>query len=94
MSSKTDEKDLEKLLQKTLSNIIDICNKDLLAALALLCFSNKVNKTSTEVFAKAIFKVVKGYSQKTLTSIPVAIHDTCEANSYVEEFEKSFHEVI
>ena len=94
MSSKTDEKEVEKLLQKTLSNIIDICNKDLLASLALLCFSNKVNRTSTEVFVKAMFKVVKGYSQKTLTSIRVAIHDTCEANSYVEQFKKSFHEGI
>ena len=59
MPSKTDEKDLEKLLQKTLSNIIDIYNKESLASLALPCFSNKVNGISPEVFVKAMFEVVK-----------------------------------
>ena len=78
------------LTKKTLTNIIDICNKESLASVALPCFSNKVNGISSEVFVKSMFK----YSQKTLTSIRVAINDRCEANSYVEEFEKSFHEGI
>ena len=34
-----------------------------------------------------MFKVVKGYTQKTFA-------DRSEANSYIEEFEKSFHEGI
>ena len=69
MPSKTDEEDFEKLLQKPLTNIIDICNKELLASLALTCFSDKVYGISPEVFVKAMFKVVKGYSQKMLTSV-------------------------
>ena len=75
-----------------LTNITDICDKELLASLALPCFSNKVYRISPEVFVKVMFKVVKGCPQKTLTSIRVAINDRREANSYVEEFEKSFHE--
>ena len=94
MPSKTDEEDLEKLLQKTLSNIIVICNKESLASLALPCLSNKVSGISPEVFVKAMFKLVKGYTQKTLTSIRLATDDQSEANSYIEEFEKSFHEGI
>ena len=94
MPSKTDEEGLEKLLQKTLSNIINICNKESFASVALPCLSNKVNGISPEGFVKAMFKVVKGYLQKTLTSIRVAINDRCQAKSYVEEFEKSFHEGI
>ena len=94
MLSKTDEEDLEKLLQKTLSNIIDICNKESLASLALPCLSNKVSGISPEVFVKAMFKVVKGYAQKTLTSVLLTMDDRSEANSYIEKFEKSFHEGI
>ena len=94
MLSKTDEEDLEKLLQKTLSNIIGICNKESLASLALPCLSNKVSGISPEVFVKAMFKVVKGYAQKTLTSVLLTIDDRSEANSYIEKFEKSFHEGI
>ena len=95
MLSKTDEEDLEKLLQKTLSNIIGICNKESLASLALPCLSNKVSGISPEVFVKAMFsKVFKGDTQKTLTSIRFAIDDRSEANSYTEEFEKSFYEGI
>ena len=94
MPSKTDEEDLEKLSQKTLSNIIDICNKESLASLALPCLSNKVSGISPEVFVKSMFKVVKGYTQKTLASIRLAIDDRSEANCYIEEFEKSFHEGI
>ena len=91
MPSKTDEEDLEKLLQKTLRNIIDICNKESLATLALSCLSNKVSGILPEVFVKSMLKVVKGYTQKTLASIRLAIDDRSEANSYIEEFEKSFH---
>ena len=94
MPSKTDEEDLEKLLQKTLRNINDICNKESLASLALPCLSNKVSGISPEVFVKSMFKVVKGYTQKTLASIRLAIDDRIEANCYMEEFEKSFHEGI
>ena len=94
MPSKTDEEDLEKLLQKTLRNIIDICNKESLASLALPCLSNKISGISPEVFVKSMFKVVKGYTQKTLASIRLAIDDRREANCYIEEFEKSFHEGI
>ena len=41
-----------------------------------------------------MFKVVKRYTQKTLTSIRVAIDDRSEANCYIEEFENPFHEGI
>ena len=85
MPSKTDEEDLENMLQKTLSNIIDICNKKLLASLALTCLSSKVCGISPEAFVKAMFKVVKGYTQKTLTSIQLVIDDRSEANSSIEE---------
>ena len=94
MLSKTDEEDLEKLLQKTLSNIIGICNKESLASLALPCLSNKVSGISPDVFVKSMFKVVKGYTQKTLASIRLAIDNRSEASSYIEEFEKSFQEGI
>ena len=94
MPSKTDEEDLEKLSQKTLSNIIDICNKESLASLALPCLSNKVSGVSPEVFVKSMLNVVKGNTQKTLTSIRLAINDRSEANSYIEELEKSFYEGI
>ena len=94
MPSKTDEEDLEKLLQKTLRNITDICNKESLASLALPCLSNKVSGISPEVFVKSMFKVVKGYTQKTLASIRLATDDRSEANCYIEKFEKSFHEGI
>ena len=77
-----------------LSNIIDTCNKETVASLALPSCSNKVNGISREVFVKAMVKVVKGCLQETLTPIRVAINDRCEANSYVEDFEKSFHEDI
>ena len=79
MPSKTDEGDLEKLLQKKLSNIIDICNKKSLASLALPCLSNKVSGISPEVFVKSMFKVVKGYTKKMLASIRLAIDDGSEA---------------
>ena len=94
MPSKTDEEDLEKLLQKTLRKVIDICDKESLASLELPCLSNKVSGISPEVFVKSMFKVVKGYTQKTLASIRLAIDDRSEANCYIEEFEKSFHEGI
>ena len=94
MPSKTDEEDLEKLLQKTLRNINDISNKESLASLALPCLSNKVSGISPDVFVKSMFKVVKGYTQKTLASIRLAIGDRSEANCYIEEFEKPFHEGI
>ena len=94
MPPKTDEEDLEKLLQKKLRNIFDICNKKSLASLALPCLSNKVSGISPEAFVKSMFKVVKGYTQKTLASIRLAIDDRSEANCYIEEFEKSFHEGI
>ena len=94
MPSKTDEEDLEKLLQKTLRKVIDICDKESLASLELPCLSNKVSGISPEVFVKSMFKVVKGYTQKTLASIRLAIDDRSEANCYIEEFEKSFHEEI
>ena len=94
MPSKTDEEDLEKLLQKTLRNITDICNKESLASLALPCLSNKVSGVSPEVFVKSMLNVVKGNTQKTLTSIRLAINDRSEANSYIEELEKSFYEGI
>ena len=94
MPSKTDEEDLEKLLQKTLRKVIDICDKESLASLALPCLSNKVSGILPEVFVKSMFKVVKGYTQKTLASIRLAIDDRSEANCYIEEFEKSFHEGI
>ena len=94
MPSKTDKEDLEKLLQKTLRNIIDICNNKSLASLVLPCLSNKVRGISPEVFVRAMCKLVKGYSQKTLTSIRLAKDDTSEVNSYVKESEKSFHEGI
>ena len=77
-----------------MSDIFDICNKGSLASLALPCLSNKVSGISPEVFVKAMFKVVKGYTQKTLTSIRLATDDRSEANSYTEKFEKSFHEGI
>ena len=41
-----------------------------------------------------MFKVVKEYMQKTLASIRLAIDDRSEANSYIEEFEKSFRDGI
>ena len=41
-----------------------------------------------------MFKVVKGYTQKTLASIRLAMDDRSEANCYIEEVEKSFHEGI
>ena len=66
MPSKTDEGDLEKLLQKKLSNITDICNKKSLASLALPCLSNKVSGILPEVFVKSMFKVVKGYKFKVV----------------------------
>ena len=77
-----------------MSNIFDICNKESLASLALPCLSSKVSGILPEVFVKAMFKVVKGYTQKTLTSVRLAIDDRSEANSYIEKFEKSFHEGI
>ena len=77
-----------------MSNIFDICNKESLASLALPCLSNKVSGISPEVFVKAMFKVVKGYAQKTLISVLLTIDDRSEANSYIEKFEKSFHEGI
>ena len=94
MPSKPDEEDVEKLLQKKLSNIIDIFNKESLALLALLCLSNKVSGISPDIFVKAMFKIVKGYTEKTLTSIQLAIDDRSEANFYIDEFEKSFQEGI
>ena len=94
MPSKTDEEDLEKLLQKTLRKVIDICDKESLTSLELPCLPNKVSGVSPEVFVKSMFKVVKGYTQKTLASIRLAIDDRSEANCYIEEFEKSFHEGI
>ena len=66
MSSKTDEGDLEKLLQKKLGNIIDICNKKSLASLALPCLSNKVSGSLPEVFVKSMFKVAKEYKFKVV----------------------------
>ena len=94
MPSKTDEEDLEKLLQKMLRKVIDICDKESLASLELPCLSDKVSGILPEVFVKSMFKVVKGYTQKTLASIRLAIDDRSEANCYIEEFEKSFHEEI
>ena len=94
MPSKTDEEKLGKFLQKTLSNIIDICNKESFASLVLPCLSTKVSGISPEVFVKTMFKVVKGYTQKTLTSIRLAIDDRSEANSRIEECEKLFHDGI
>ena len=94
MPSKTDKEDLEKLLQKTLRKVIDICDKESLASLELPCLSNKVSGISPEVFVKSMFKVVKGYTQKTLASIRLATDDRSEATCYIEEFEKSFHEGI
>ena len=79
MPSKADEEVLEKLLQKMLSNIINICDREWLALLALPCFSNKVSGILPEVFVKSMLKVVKGYTKKTLASIQLAIDDGREA---------------
>ena len=76
---KADKEVLEKLLQKMLSTIINICNRESLALLALPCLSNKVSGISPEVFVKSMFKVVKGYTKKTLGSIRLAIDDGSEA---------------
>ena len=79
MPCKADKEVLEKLLQKMLSTIINICNRESLALLALPCLSNKVSGISPEVFVKSMFKVVKGYTKKTLASIRLAIDDGSEA---------------
>ena len=76
---KADKEVLEKLLQKMLSTIINICNRESLALLALPSLSNKVSGISPEVFVKSMFKVVKGYTKKTLGSIRLAIDDGSEA---------------
>ena len=79
MPCKADKEVLEKLLQKMLSTIINICNRESLALLALPCLSNKVSEISPEVFVKSMFKVVKGYTKKMLASIRLAIDDGSEA---------------
>ena len=79
MPCKADKEVLEKLLQKMLSTIINICNRESLALLALPCLSNKVSGISPEVFVKSMFKVVKGYTKKMLASIRLAIDDGSEA---------------
>ena len=87
---------MKKTLKSCYKNVeqTDICNKELLASLALPCLFNKVSGISPEVFVKPMFKVVKGFTQKTLTSIRLAIDYGSKANSYIEEFKKSFHEGI
>ena len=79
MPCKADKEVLEKLLQKMLSTIINICNRESLALLALPYLSNKVSGISPEVFVKSMFKVVKGYTKKMLASIRLAIDDGSEA---------------
>ena len=84
MPCKADKEVLEKLLQKMLSTIINICNRESLALLALPCLSNKVSGISPEVFVKSMFKVVKGYTKKMLASIRLAIDDGSEARRIQE----------
>ena len=79
MPCKADKEVLEKLLQKMLSTIINICNRESLALLALPCLSNKVSGISPEVFVKSMFEVVNGYTKKTLASIRLTIDDGSEA---------------
>ena len=58
-----------------MSNSICVYNKKSLASLALPCLYNEVSGISPKVFVKAMFKVVKRYTQKTLTSKRLAIDD-------------------